>query len=64
MNEEYTKLLNLNWKEEEKEIIKRMFDNIQYYKSFTSKTSKNEIIKVINIIIELKLKSIKCECDN
>ena len=64
MKEEYAKLLELNWIESEKIIIKSMFNNLNYYKNFTSNSSKNDIIKVINMIIELKTENENCKCKN
>lgn len=60
--EETLRLLLLeNWSQEEKELIERTITNISSYKRLMSNALKEDIIKIVELCINLKKKIPKQE---
>jgi hypothetical protein len=54
MFEESKKLLEQNWTEDEKILIKRILDNIYSFRSLMPKALKNDISLILNLAIRIK----------
>lgn len=64
MEQECDQLLQKNWTEEQKSLIKRILENVLYYKKILPKTLKNDIISALKMCNELKdeLDELKNKC--
>lgn len=60
--EEFEKLLEKEWNEEEKDVIKRIMDGLLFYKKLLPKTLKNDVMLALQLCIRLKdeLEQLKC----
>jgi phosphoserine aminotransferase len=47
-------LLDKSWSEEEKQLIKKMIDNLNFYKSLIPKALKSDIIAVFELANRIK----------
>lgn len=54
MIDESKELLNKKWSDEERSLIKKIFDSLHSYRKFLPKALKEDIISVINLIIKIK----------
>ncbi len=54
INDQFSKLLNREWLENEKEIIESIMTNIQYYKRLLPNSLKSEISKALVLCNDLK----------
>lgn len=54
LEEEFKKLLEKDWTNEEKELVIRIMDGLLYYKRFIPKTLKDDILMAIQLCNKLK----------
>jgi hypothetical protein len=54
MIEQANLLLNQEWNEQEKILVKRSIQNLLYYKSFIPKAIKNDVIDILTIANSIK----------
>ncbi len=54
MIDQFNILLNNNWTDDEKSMIKRIMDGLLYFKKLLPNSLKNDVILAINLCNELK----------
>jgi hypothetical protein len=54
MEEEFKKLLEMNWEESERDMIKRIMDGLLYYKKLLPRTLKNDVAAALELCNKLK----------
>lgn len=54
LEEEFSKLLEKEWEEDEKELVKRIMEGLLYYKRFIPKNFKEDILSTIQLCNKLK----------
>lgn len=58
--EELRKILEQKWNEEEKETIERVIKSVCSYKRLMTKALKDDVLKIVDICIKVKLQLEEC----
>jgi hypothetical protein len=60
LGDEFDKLLQKQWSENDKQVIERIKNNSVYYQKFLSASVKKDIIHVLNMCNNIKSKYEEC----